>query len=95
MTKVEKIIFAVLIVALALTAIFWNDVRTLLGGKQSTISEETIKKDKKNNDRKKKDKKDEDDKDKDDKKKTSSGFDLNEDPDIAHIYTYGLPFLSA
>ena len=50
MTKVEKIIFAVLIVALALTAIFWNDVRTLLGGKQSTISEETIKKDKKDND---------------------------------------------
>ena len=87
MTKTEKVILIVLVAALALTALFWNNVRTLFGAKEAAVSEETIKKDKKDKDKdddkdeKKKDKKH----DKKDKDKTSSIYDLNDSPPFASI----------
>ena len=87
MTKVEKIIFIVLIAVLALTVLFWNDVRRLLGASPPATSEEHGKKDKKDKDDKKdkKKKKDKDDKDDNDDKKSSTLFDLNERPDMAYF----------
>jgi len=63
MTKIEKILMAVLLLAIIGTVVFWEDVSGLLtGNKEVTADDE--KGEKKEKDKKKKDKKD---KDKDEK----------------------------
>lgn len=86
MTKAEKIIFIVLIAVLALTVLFWNDVRVLFGASPPATSEEHGKKDKKDDD--KKDKKKKKDKDDDDDKKSSTLFDLNDRLDMVYFRPY-------
>lgn len=60
MTRVEKVIMAVIILLIISTVVFWQDVRTVFSGKKETLVENEVKKEKK-------EKKDSDDKD--DKKK--------------------------
>jgi len=62
MTKIEKILMAVLLLAIIGTVVFWEDVSGLLtGNKEVTADDE--KGEKKEKDKKKKNKKDKDDKD--------------------------------
>src|SRR5687768_2894734 len=56
-TKFDKIVFAIIVIFLIVTVVFWKDVKSILGGK-STVNEVNIEKDKNNRKDKKKDKKD-------------------------------------
>lgn len=64
MTRIEKILMAVLILAIIATAVFWKDVQSIFGVKRENIADDESKEKKD-----KKDKKDKDDDDKDKKKK--------------------------
>jgi hypothetical protein len=65
MTKIEKILMAVLVLAIIGTIVFWKDVKTMLGGKTEITVDDEIRND--SRDKKDKDKKDKDKKDKKDK----------------------------
>jgi len=63
MTRIEKILMAVLILAIVATAVFWKDVQSIFGVKRENVADDKSKEKKD-----KKDKKDKDDDDKDKKK---------------------------
>lgn len=59
MTRVEKILMAVLILAIIGTVVFWDDVKSMFSNKKEKFVDDESKKEKKDNDKKKKNDKDE------------------------------------
>jgi len=75
MTRIEKILMAILVLAIIGTIVFWNDVRSVFSSKEEVV--EGYKKDKK-------DKKDDDhEKKKDEKNEASRSFVLVQSKNIA------------
>jgi F0F1-type ATP synthase membrane subunit b/b' len=71
MTRIEKIMMAVLILAIVATAVFWNDVKSVFGDRQERIADDEHQNEKKG----KKDKKNkDDDKKKNDKDEVRKSF---------------------